>query len=216
MDEYLRLQDTYMKLEEKYDECKKSFQKRLEELGKTNSTKSSIYLETMKHVKMEPIVYTFDIGNIGNINDKVDKDELKRLYRKLVLLHHPDKGGDVNIFIRIQKAYEDEDIVTLQNIEKGNNTSSYGESFVLNINIKDFPSMFDIEIMRLKTKIMELEYSSEIRWFNCEEKWRYLIEDEYFSLEDELRFRTDFLCRLALIKSGEGSGDLYGWIYAWK
>lgn len=35
------------------------------------------------------------------------EDEIKKAYRKLILIHHPDKhGGDQSIFILIQLAYE--------------------------------------------------------------------------------------------------------------
>lgn len=33
-------------------------------------------------------------------------EDVKKAYRKLVLLHHPDKGGDVDTFKRVQQAYE--------------------------------------------------------------------------------------------------------------
>jgi molecular chaperone DnaJ len=34
------------------------------------------------------------------------KEEIKKAYRRLALTHHPDKGGDVNTFNKIQEAYE--------------------------------------------------------------------------------------------------------------
>lgn len=36
----------------------------------------------------------------------VTSKELKKEYRKLVKKHHPDKGGEGELFIKIQKAYE--------------------------------------------------------------------------------------------------------------
>lgn len=39
---------------------------------------------------------------------KIDAAELKKAYRELALLHHPDKGGtDGEIFKLVQRAYED-------------------------------------------------------------------------------------------------------------
>mmetsp|Transcript_4851 Transcript_4851/g.30951 ORF Transcript_4851/g.30951 Transcript_4851/m.30951 type:complete len:188 (+) Transcript_4851:1833-2396(+) len=32
--------------------------------------------------------------------------EIKDAYRKLVMIHHPDRGGDQETFLRIQKSYE--------------------------------------------------------------------------------------------------------------
>ena len=37
---------------------------------------------------------------------KMKKDEIKALYRKLVMKHHPDKGGDPDKFRNIHEAYE--------------------------------------------------------------------------------------------------------------
>lgn len=34
------------------------------------------------------------------------RDDLKKRYSHLVQKHHPDKGGDVEMFVRIQEAYE--------------------------------------------------------------------------------------------------------------
>jgi DnaJ-domain-containing protein 1 len=33
-------------------------------------------------------------------------DEIRKAYRKLVMLHHPDRGGDAGMFRKIQAAYE--------------------------------------------------------------------------------------------------------------
>ena len=33
-------------------------------------------------------------------------EDIKTKYRELILIHHPDKGGDHHEFIRIQQAYE--------------------------------------------------------------------------------------------------------------
>ena len=35
------------------------------------------------------------------------QDELKKKYNHLVQTHHPDKGGDADTFVQIQKAYEE-------------------------------------------------------------------------------------------------------------
>lgn len=33
------------------------------------------------------------------------QDDLKKRYNHLVQIHHPDKGGDADMFVRIQEAY---------------------------------------------------------------------------------------------------------------
>ncbi len=40
-----------------------------------------------------------------NINGQTTLDELKRQYRKLCMVHHPDKGGDKEIFHQINLEY---------------------------------------------------------------------------------------------------------------
>jgi len=40
------------------------------------------------------------------VNRSADATEIKKAYRKMSLIHHPDKGGDPEEFKKIQKAYE--------------------------------------------------------------------------------------------------------------
>lgn len=40
-----------------------------------------------------------------NINEKSSKNDIKQAYFKLILKHHPDKGGNSSTFISIQDAY---------------------------------------------------------------------------------------------------------------
>jgi len=43
---------------------------------------------------------------ILEINDDATSDVIRQSYKKLVLKHHPDKGGDIKTFQKIQEAYE--------------------------------------------------------------------------------------------------------------
>ncbi len=47
-----------------------------------------------------------DYYEILGINENVNQDEIKRVYRELSKKHHPDKGGDENKFKEISEAYE--------------------------------------------------------------------------------------------------------------
>jgi len=47
-----------------------------------------------------------DIEKARNLLDGFKSTILKSMYRKLVLQHHPDKGGDPEKFREIQQAYE--------------------------------------------------------------------------------------------------------------
>ena len=47
-----------------------------------------------------------DIHPIFKIKKSSSKDDFKKQYKKLILEHHPDKGGDSSMFIKIQDAWE--------------------------------------------------------------------------------------------------------------
>eukprot|EP00116_Pleurobrachia_bachei_P002077 sb/3462339/ len=67
------------------------------------------------HVEYNPFV-------ILGIDPEATQKEIKKAYKKLSLVHHPDKGGDEQIFVNINKAYQAlTDEVTRQNwIDHGN------------------------------------------------------------------------------------------------
>jgi len=44
--------------------------------------------------------------SILEIDKNASEEDIKRSYRKLAMEHHPDKGGDKNLFQEIQEAYE--------------------------------------------------------------------------------------------------------------
>jgi DnaJ family protein A protein 2 len=44
--------------------------------------------------------------DILGLTGKPTWDEIKSVYRKLVLKHHPDRGGDPEMFKKVQAAYE--------------------------------------------------------------------------------------------------------------
>lgn len=47
-----------------------------------------------------------DYYKILGINESTTQDEIKKTFRKLSLKHHPDKGGDSNMFKKINEAYQ--------------------------------------------------------------------------------------------------------------
>ena len=47
-----------------------------------------------------------NIDPIFKIKKSSSEEDFKKAYRKLVLEHHPDKGGDSKVFIKIQEAWE--------------------------------------------------------------------------------------------------------------
>ena len=47
-----------------------------------------------------------DLYGILGVNKSANDDELRKAYKKLCLVNHPDKGGEAEQFQKIQKAYE--------------------------------------------------------------------------------------------------------------
>lgn len=45
--------------------------------------------------------------DILGVSPKATKEEIKKAYRKLAFMYHPDKGGDKDKFIKIQNAYDE-------------------------------------------------------------------------------------------------------------
>lgn len=68
-----------------------------------------------------------------NANDK----EIKKQYKKLAMIHHPDRGGDASKFKEISDAYD-----ILSDKEKKNKYDKYGSEKKMNINDDIFGSMF--------------------------------------------------------------------------
>lgn len=60
--------------------------------------------------KVEPQVHTIKKSRsheILQIEPPVSESDIKKAYRKLCLVHHPDKGGCNDEFIKINNAYND-------------------------------------------------------------------------------------------------------------
>ena len=76
--------------------------------------------------------------SILGVPNKSSEKEVKKAYYKLSFKHHPDRGGDANIFSEITEAYDVlcSDIRTEydQKSKFGNNYNEYFELFNININ----------------------------------------------------------------------------------
>jgi molecular chaperone DnaJ len=64
-----------------------------------------------------------DLYEILGVPKTATQAEIKKAYRSLVKVHHPDKGGDEEIFKNINKAYE-----TLSDESKRSNYDRFGDS----------------------------------------------------------------------------------------
>tara|TARA_R100001460_G_scaffold3418_1_gene10384 strand:+ start:55 stop:480 length:426 start_codon:yes stop_codon:yes gene_type:complete len=51
-------------------------------------------------------INSHEIHPIFKIKKSSSEEDFKKQYKKLILKHHPDKGGDSSIFIKIREAWE--------------------------------------------------------------------------------------------------------------
>lgn len=76
--------------------------------------------------------------SILGISNKSSEKEVKKAYYKLSFTHHPDRGGDANIFSEITEAYDTLCSSLREDYDKkskfGNNYNEYFELFNININ----------------------------------------------------------------------------------
>ena len=47
-----------------------------------------------------------DYYKVLGVSEKASGDEIKKAFRKLSLKHHPDRGGDSDVFKKINEAYQ--------------------------------------------------------------------------------------------------------------
>jgi molecular chaperone DnaJ len=79
-----------------------------------------------------------DYYEVLGINKNATADEIKKAYRKLVKIHHPDKGGDETLFKEISEAYE-----ILSDKDKKNKYDTFGHTDNNYVNHDDMRSSFD-------------------------------------------------------------------------
>eukprot|EP01069_Polyplicarium_translucidae_P012422 Polyplicarium_translucidae@DN5187_c0_g1_i1.p1 len=77
--------------------------------------------------------------SVLGVEPNASQDAIRKAYRKLAIQHHPDKGGDPEVFKEISRANE-----VLSDAEKRKLYDEYGEEGVENGAAGDGDSMFDM------------------------------------------------------------------------
>lgn len=87
---------------------------------------------------------TTDFYQILGVPDTASRDEIKKAYRRLAALHHPDKGGDTAKFQSITQAYNtlgDESLRAQYDYQK-HNTANYTNNTGFHFNSEDMADLF--------------------------------------------------------------------------
>ena len=94
------------------------FDKYIKDKIKYNINNKDNITENKLNNKINNNKYHIDLGG----QKKEEKYYLvKKLYKKLVIKFHPDKGGNENIFIKVKNYYEDNLLIGLLSIYYNNN-----------------------------------------------------------------------------------------------
>lgn len=135
-----------------------------------------------------------DYYDLLKINRNASPTEIKKAWRKAAMQHHPDKGGDKEMFQKIQKAYETlsdpktkelYDQYGEQGLEQGFNPSPFGSEM-------PFPNMFDFMFKHQSSKGPNKKYIIKVE-----------LEEVYHSKKKEFHYERIIYC-----KACEGKGGL--------
>lgn len=94
--------EEYKKAQEK----PKSFWEEFDEMINGNAPEEKEEEEETEIVFMTASTEEIDVI-VDNMNECETLSELRKLYRQLCLIHHPDKGGDSQVFMAINDTYKD-------------------------------------------------------------------------------------------------------------
>ena len=83
-----------------------AFQKEREEREKREREKDFFFDEGPREFPVAEEEMSHDPFKVLGLKRSASDEDIKTKYRELILIHHPDKGGDHEEFIRIQQAYD--------------------------------------------------------------------------------------------------------------
>lgn len=131
-----------------------------------------------------------------------DNSDIRTLYKKLILIHHPDKGGNPEVFIHIQRAYENNDIYTLRKIDNMKHDSEVKNPEIKiddgNIDLSDFWKTTDA-----------------YKWFHNID--REYIESKYMTTEESMQYMKAQIAIMLTVNDKEKIMTmLYRLIYKWN
>lgn len=128
--------------------------------------------------------------NILEIESNASREEIKKAYRRLVFINHPDKGGDAEKFKKIQGAYE-----ILSDPQKRQNLDQFGNAEGAP---QGFPPGFDIFSQMFGGGFGFPGHGAPTKRPNREHTLNISLEDAYRGLTKHLKItlsKACFACR---------------------
>jgi hypothetical protein len=99
-------QDNLQAAEEQREREKREWRERLEGIERTHRRLQEAHHDMRQRMCRFGVAAAYDeLLQVLDLTPPVTRDEIKTAYRDLAKLHHPDRGGDVDEFRRIESAY---------------------------------------------------------------------------------------------------------------
>ena len=127
-----------------------------------------------------------DFYKVLGVSEKADGDEIKKAYRKLALKHHPDKGGDPEVFKTYAEAY-----AVLSDPEKKRVYDATGDAELTDMDIEEF----------MGSGVLEEFFREQMEESGMLEEMRALHGDDV-SMEELQRQ----MAQMQLLQMGKGPG----------
>lgn len=101
-----------------------------------------------------------DLYNILELSKSASKDDIKKAYKKLALIHHPDRGGDQEKFKQISTAYEI--LIDDQKRQQYDNVPLFGNMNSSPFNPMEMFKQFTTNHPAVQTKCPDIQYTLTI------------------------------------------------------
>lgn len=83
-----------------------AFQKEREEREEREREKDFFFDEGPREFPVAEEEMSHDPFKVLGLKRSASDEDIKQKYRELILVHHPDKGGDHEEFLKVQQAYD--------------------------------------------------------------------------------------------------------------
>jgi len=131
-----------------------------------------------------------------NINRNASQAEIKKAFRTLSKQHHPDKGGDANIFKEMSEAYD-----TLSDENKRREYDTRGQNPFNHFNQNRGPNMDDLVNQFFGRRQQQQRPTKKGRGLNIPLKVD--LEDVYFGRKKKIKYKRQVNCTTCNATGGQ-------------